>query len=154
MFQEPLEKVCQLCGGDPQPIENFSPHFRRKDGSPRRKPQCKNCLAAWAKRWRASHPEKRTLGIYSVAFDALWAAQKGLCALCEEPMTTGGKQYLSACVDHDHACCPGYKSCGKCVRGLIHRRCNMLLGNALDRFDLLEAAIRYLKRFDRGFLQL
>ena len=145
MTQEPSEKVCQECGGDPQPIENFSIHHRRKDGSPSRKGRCKACEATWMKQWRARHPEARTMGIYSVTFDALWASQKGLCALCGEPMELGGKHHLAACVDHDHACCPGYKSCGKCVRGLVHRRCNMLLGISQERPELLEAAILYLR---------
>lgn len=31
-------------------------------------------------------------------------------------------------VDHDHACCPGIKSCGKCVRGVVCNRCNSAIG--------------------------
>ncbi len=27
--------------------------------------------------------------------------------------------------DHDHSCCSGDKSCGKCLRGLVHRQCNL-----------------------------
>lgn len=26
--------------------------------------------------------------------------------------------------DHDHACCPGKNSCGKCLRGIVHPICN------------------------------
>jgi hypothetical protein len=31
-------------------------------------------------------------------------------------------------VDHDHGCCPGRSSCGKCVIGLACNRCNMGFG--------------------------
>jgi hypothetical protein len=31
-------------------------------------------------------------------------------------------------VDHDHRCCPGDYSCGRCVRGLTHEACNRRLG--------------------------
>lgn len=36
-------------------------------------------------------------------------------------------------VDHDHACCPANAhSCGKCVRGLICRACNVAAGHLYD----------------------
>lgn len=31
-------------------------------------------------------------------------------------------------VDHDHSCCPGNKSCGGCIRGLICHSCNVAEG--------------------------
>lgn len=34
----------------------------------------------------------------------------------------------AAMVDHDHDCCPGGWSCGRCVRGLICSECNVLEG--------------------------
>ena len=31
-------------------------------------------------------------------------------------------------IDHDHTCCPGRRSCGKCVRGILCARHNLLIG--------------------------
>jgi hypothetical protein len=50
--------------------------------------------------------------------EALYAKQSGMCALCDKPLD--GKFH----VDHDHRCCPGDRSCGKCVRGLLCGICN------------------------------
>ncbi len=45
--------------------------------------------------------------------------QKYMCPICEKPLSD-----KEAVVDHDHKCCKGKKSCGKCVRGLLHSTCN------------------------------
>ena len=72
-------------------------------------------------------------------YDRLLEEQSGLCAICLE---TGPLQ-----VDHDHSCCPGEKSCGDCVRGLLCRRCNYtILGAAKDNAELLQRAADYVKR--------
>ena len=53
-------------------------------------------------------------------------------------------------IDHDHACCPGGKSCGECVRDLICRACNAMLGLAGDEPDRLRSAADYLDRSRRA----
>lgn len=65
---------------------------------------------------------------FKIDVNQLWAAQGELCAMCEAPMLPKGKEPLSMVVDHAHGCCPGDRSCGKCVRGLLHNRCNLILG--------------------------
>ena len=42
-------------------------------------------------------------------------------------------------VDHDHGCCAGPTSCGKCVRGLLCARCNFVLGLLEESPALLPA---------------
>lgn len=50
------------------------------------------------------------------------------------------------CVDHDHSCCPGAKSCGKCIRGRLCSKCNSAIGLLQDDVGILQAAIQYLSR--------
>jgi hypothetical protein len=49
-------------------------------------------------------------------------------------------------IDHDHACCPGRISCGKCIRGLLCNRCNRALGLLGDSIELLKKMIAYLEQ--------
>lgn len=50
-------------------------------------------------------------------------------------------------VDHDHNCCPGNFSCGKCIRGLICRHCNWALGAVRDRADVAMSLASYLGKW-------
>lgn len=44
---------------------------------------------------------------------------------CQNP---GCKATENLAIDHDHSCCPGNDSCGNCVRGVLCRGCNIVLG--------------------------
>jgi hypothetical protein len=107
--------------------------------------------SAISRAWQLRHPEefrasaRRTK--YGIDFDAVWQAQAGCCAACGLPMKSEGKDGDSVTVDHDRSCCTGKRSCGKCVRGLIHRNCNLVLGYARDQVAVLRAAIDYLERW-------
>jgi hypothetical protein len=90
------------------------------------------------KRFRDRLQYKYSLSIQD--FDEMLSVQLGKCAACRMPL----KDVLEPHIDHDHACCPGKKSCGKCVRGLLCARCNKTLGNAGDSIDVLNGLIRYL----------
>ncbi len=53
------------------------------------------------------------------------------CALCRRPLYLKGARTsgeAGASIDHDHACCPGPTSCGRCIRGLTCHSCNLRLG--------------------------
>ncbi len=72
-------------------------------------------------------------------YDQLLADQNGLCAICFRP-----PKARRLAVDHDHKCCPGSRSCGKCVRGLLCGPCNMGLGYFQDDPEVLIQALMYL----------
>jgi len=62
---------------------------------------------------------------------------RGCCDVCQSTDRLG--------IDHDHACCSGDKSCGKCVRGLLCTNCNTALGHAKDDITRLHGLIAYLQ---------
>jgi hypothetical protein len=96
-----------------------------------------------AARWR-SDPEnvrqkkmkyiETRYGIKYADYEALGAAQGGLCAICRRPPTN--TKYGRLHVDHDHAT-------GK-VRGLLCHTCNAGLGQFQDNPDWLQAGAGYL----------
>jgi hypothetical protein len=108
-------------------------------------------LAVNSRAWQLRNPEKTKViawkSKYGIDFEALWKAQEGLCASCHKPMRRGGREIDSVCVDHDKQCCPGRKSCGKCVRGLVHRNCNLVLGYARDDLCVLKSSLIYLEKW-------
>jgi hypothetical protein len=77
-------------------------------------------------------------------YDRILEKQGGGCAICGKvPSEHGWERSLA--VDHDHACCPKDRSCGKCIRGLLCAGCNTGLGKFYDNVELLMAAAAYIK---------
>lgn len=90
------------------------------------------------------HLYKRKYGFTIEDYDRLVAAQGGGCAICHGP-PFGQHRYFN--FDHDHACCPGEESCGKCIRGLLCSRCNTAIGLLLEDPVRLESAMEYLAKW-------
>jgi hypothetical protein len=159
--------TCTRCG-ESRDAERFSV---KRSGLPRddiknlRMP-CKDCVnernrtderkriasREAARRWRAANPEaarnKYLWDNHKVTpeqFESLLALQGGVCAICGG--TAGRTRKLS--VDHDHTCCPGSTSCGKCVRGLLCMSCNAGIGSLKDDPARVQAALDYLINYRR-----
>ncbi|KPC91091.1 hypothetical protein ADL27_32400 [Streptomyces sp. NRRL F-6602] len=77
-------------------------------------------------------------GLSESVYKALLEKQGGGCRLCGQ--SPSGR---ALAIDHDHSCCPGKKSCGECVRGLLCVYCNTRLA-ALEDEDFLNGALMYL----------
>lgn len=92
------------------------------------------------------HQHKKTVKKHGISYDdylKMYNDQDGKCKIC----LSEEKSYRSRLsIDHDHSCCPGEGSCGKCIRGLLCSNCNMFLGNAKDSIEILQAAIHYLQK--------
>lgn len=82
-------------------------------------------------------------------YDAMLQMQNGVCAICKLPETArhrGRGAVIALAVDHDHRCCSGKTSCGKCIRGLLCDRCNFKRWP--DDPALLRAAADYFERYN------
>lgn len=76
------------------------------------------------------------------------ARQNNSCAICKTTVPGGTGSWH---VDHDHACCLGEITCGKCVRGLLCFICNQGLGSFKDKPASLRTAAEYLESYrDKG----
>jgi hypothetical protein len=118
------KKTCSVCGGEFQPD-------RMANGL-----RCKDCQR------KLNHGSriKATYSISAEDYAAILAAQGGGCAICGRTLTR--RNY---CVDHDHSCCSGPTSCGRCVRGLICSTDNKYLGYIRDNPDAARRMASYLE---------
>lgn len=82
------------------------------------------------KRRAGRQSQLKKMGLTLEEYWALNDAQGGKCKLCQQPETTRATsgEPRNLAIDHDHNCCPGNYSCGKCIRGLLCYACNLLLG--------------------------
>lgn len=151
-------KMCQMCKAI-KIIEDFGSHIKSKDGLNVR---CRDCVNALGKKWRKNNKAKadaankvwckanrakvnnyRKKWMYKIPkdyFETQLAIQGNKCAICRKDFGNEIPQ-----IDHDHNCCSGRKSCGKCVRGLLCNLCNKALGLFGDAEDVLESALVYLR---------
>lgn len=75
---------------------------------------------------------KKKYGLSLEQYEAMLAAQGGVCAVCGEPPADGKR----LAVDHDH-------TTGR-VRSLLDDRCNVAIGMALDSPERLRSLADYL----------
>lgn len=115
---------------------HFGPQARQKDGLSSTCKECGNAL----RRFRA-------FGLSTEQFAALITAQKNACGICRGTFDEEGNRIY---VDHDHSCCPGVKTCGRCIRGLLCNNCNSSLGWFKDSTQSILAAVAYLQTWDNG----
>lgn len=120
--------------------KNYNKEYR-KNHPPDEASRAKNYKAV--KRYKATDKGKfksymghirRKFGLSEENYLIMLYQQNGKCLLCGEPIGD------DICVDHDH-------KTGK-VRGLLHRLCNLGIGSLNDDVDMLEKAVKYLKRFE------
>lgn len=88
--------------------------------------------------YRRRNRLKYWYGLSEEDYEAILEQQGGTCAICRQP----DRRKLH--VDHDHSCCPSFRSCGKCVRGILCEKCNPALGAFGDDPAVFVRALVYL----------
>jgi len=156
--------LCPTCNRTSEETE-FPPSSRRSTAAyrkPNRKRKCVDCKREAARldmrkrraegrdvkpttaaRWRTYL--KYAYNITPEDHEAMLTAQGGGCAICGTQIFGGAGEKPH--VDHDHSCCNGPRSCGKCVRSLLCSRCNPAIALMGDDPDRLFAAGEYLMKW-------
>ena len=107
----------------------------------------------YQKRMRKEHPEryrrhelKKHFRMTLEEHNKLFESQGRVCSGCGSPESGEASGYWHT--DHDSSCCPtGSRTCGKCIRGILCRWCNLALGNAKDDPKRLRNLADYLDRY-------
>ena len=152
---------CSDCGV-PQTAENSYSRGDREEGFRSRcrpcysakyrkpsTPESRSRAAANARRYSRENPERarrnylKNYGLTPESFSSLLESQGGVCGICGVDQCDTGNRFS---IDHDHLCCPTGRSCGKCVRGVLCRTCNIGIGNLGDSIETLNSAVMYLER--------
>ena len=158
-------KICSRCKRE-LPTTKFSALTEARDGLGY---QCKECVSEYhalpankAKRaerranpvnrardavsaaaWRRANPEKIKRSLIKSKYNLTMTQYKELmangCAVC------GSIDEL--CIDHDHNCCAGKTSCGKCVRGALCNKHNLADG-AFGTIDEIVTYLAYRMQFE------
>lgn len=143
---------CPNCG-DTNPVDGW-----RKPHKPTSRPWCNACRRSIERaeyngsyrRYYAANrqkvSEKKRLKHYGISpeeYNVMVESNNGICPLCQRPPSGSGTSLWA--IDHDHGCCSGTATCGKCVRGLICHNCNKTLGLVGDSVETLLAMVEYLR---------
>lgn len=150
-------KKCTKCG---EKLPETAEYFNRNSGGHKGlRNECKVCRKKYrqSKRGRASAKKYRTSGKgkatqrkaclkrrYNITieeYDEFFERQMGCCAVCNKPETTFDSKFnviRRLHVDHDH-------ETGR-VRGLLCRKCNLIIGHADDDLERLLSAALYLEK--------
>lgn len=160
---EVSERTCTSCN-ETKSLQDY--YFEsNKKGEKRPRAICKLChseynknweknnkdkAAAKTKRYRHKYPEKTRAVALKRYFDMtleelrqIEKEQNTSCMICKIHQDDLGE---TLCVDHNHKT--------KNVRGILCRRCNLALGHYNDDINLLESAIKYLKKYNKGYFNL
>ena len=132
---DPVSRKCKPCTK-----AWHTAHYQRPEVKARHREQGRRWREANKQRQREMDLRSRLKTVYKMTtdqYEAMLAQQGHGCAICgsSDPKR---KNALRLFVDHDHAT-------GE-VRGLLCHPCNLLIGHAEERPDVLQKAIEYVSK--------
>lgn len=137
-------KKCHDCSVK-KPLEEFYKDKYRPDGLRNR---CKACEKIRSKKWSTYNPHKRKIldlrnkyGLTLKQFQEIKDKQNNKCAICEDDLDHGLKTH----VDHCHKT--------GIVRGVLCVQCNHGLGKFKDNVQIIQSALKYLKKYNAKTLK-
>ena len=161
-----IYKICSKCG-ERRPLISFPKIKDSLDGhrgvcrlckNQQKKatyPNIKEKVCAKGKLLRKEKPEifrdrdlRARFKISLEEFNKKLEKQGGVCAACGAAYSEEVKRFWN--LDHDHDCCSGSKTCGKCIRGILCRDCNLALGMVKDDPCILRGLLSYLELYQRS----
>lgn len=100
-------------------------------------PRCYSCHNERKREIRLANHGRRTLTTYGITpeqYRTLYEFQGRVCIGCGRAKGNpdGDPRKRNLAVDHDHSCCPGPTSCGRCARMLLCGPCNDVLAHFRD----------------------
>jgi hypothetical protein len=125
-------KYCHRCS-TLKPLDRFYLDSSKSDGI---NSKCKDCCMAYRalnRDRRIEYDRNRAYGLSLEKHNELLSHGCYICGTHDD-----------LCIDHDHKCCPGLRTCGKCIRGVLCRIHNIALGGFHDNVEYLQKAIDYL----------
>lgn len=156
MYAELMLKICSTCKIEKTPSEFYgrkiSPDglaYICKECDDRRHVEYRNAnkalLAEKQKQWRDNNKShiraikrKSKFGINKEEQDAMLESQNHCCAICNKHES---KCRRVLAIDHDHRT--------NKIRGLLCDNCNRCLGLLKDDLQVLESAVKYLKKYQK-----
>lgn len=133
-------KLCKICLIE-QPVTNFTRNYQNKD---KLQTRCKKCMSDYKKVTRAKPDQKEKSKLYGIKYkynlspEEYYELISGGCHSC------GSHDRIA--VDHDHSCCSGKTTCGKCIRGVLCRRCNTVEGILKNSPECLYGLVQYMEK--------
>lgn len=129
-------RKCTSCNIE-KPLSEYTKDVHTKDGL---RKKCRSCMSEYKKKMYPRYAESNKLGAirrkYGLTPEQYEDMIKDGCNVC------GSHDGIA--IDHDHSCCPGTSTCGKCIRGTLCRRCNTAEGMFKDSPELLFKLFKFM----------
>ncbi len=145
-----VTKKCKICTRIYKKIYRSQPHIKKqiKDyntaNRKKRNTYYRECnknpkRKEWMRNYNRQHKLKKNYNLTLEDFNNMLKKQQNSCAICNNVFKSGAR-YIH--VDHCHKT--------NKVRGLLCPYCNVGIGNFFDKQHLLNKAIKYLDKSQRG----